>query len=568
MPSMRLRGGIAGLAALALALPLATAPSADAAPPAPAKAVARVQPAPVLKWFPCYDEKECATVKVPLDYDQPKGATVEVAVLRSKAKGRKIGSLFLNPGGPGGSGVGMASAAELFLSPTLLEKFDVIGMDPRGIANSSQVKCFPSVRQQTLVMQRFVPGFPVGRVQERTHIAATSQYARACSTTGKPLSASMSTANVARDMDLIRRSLGEKQMNFLGFSYGSYLGNVYANMYPDKVRSIVLDGVLDPVAWAGTKQTRHIPSTIRIKSGEGAYKALKTSLRLCDQAGTELCPIAGNALQKYDTVAQRLKEKPVEVDGFGTFTYAAFVQTTLQALYGPGVETIAYMTDDLLTLTDPAVTATAERRERVEQFRGRLAQVKQQVSRGYDFPYDNGLDTFSSVLCTDTLNPASPTVWGPATAKADARAPYFGRSWGWSSVQCATRSWKAVDEDAYRGTYSKRTAHPVLVVGNIYDPATNYDGAVKAASLLPNSRLLSSDSWGHTAYGTSACVTDAVDAYLVTGKLPAKGTMCKGDYVPYAEPPVMEPQSRRRSAPEPDAPARRLPPVFPIAPLR
>ena len=121
-------------------------------------------------------------------------------------------------------------------------------------------------------------------------------------------------------------------------------------------------------------------------------------------------------------------------------------------------------------------------------------------------------------------------------SKADARAPYFGRAWGWGTVQCARNTWTVRDEDAYTGPWTRHTAAPVLFVGTKWDPATNYDDAVSASKRLPNSRLISNTNWGHTSYGTSACVTGAIDTYLLSGTLPAKGTLCEGAYQPFTTP--------------------------------
>ena len=159
------------------------------------------------------------------------------------------------------------------------------------------------------------------------------------------------------------------------------------------------------------------------------------------------------------------------------------------------------------------------------------------------------------MLCTDGLNPASAASWPAWAAAADRRAKYFGRLWTWTSAPCASRTWTARDEDVYRGPFTHRTVAPVLVVGTRWDPATNYEGAVAAARLLPNSRLLSNDNWGHTSYGSSQCVTDAVDTYLLTQKVPARGTLCHGDIQPFVGPP---PLAARLAKPD-----RRLPPVVP-----
>jgi len=188
---------------------------------------------------------------------------------------------------------------------------------------------------------------------------------------------------------------------------------------------------------------------------------------------------------------------------------------------------------------------------------GHDAALREQASRrpGFDFPYENGLEAFASVLCTDSggRNPDHASDWVPAAAAADRRAPYFGRYWTWASSPCATSSWTARDEDAYQGPFTKTTASPLLVVGAKWDPATNYQGAVKVASLMPNSRLLPNDNWGHTSYGSSECVTRAMDTYLISQRLPARGTICHGDIQPFEQPAG----ALRR------APSRPLPPVVP-----
>jgi hypothetical protein len=153
-----------------------------------------------------------------------------------------------------------------------------------------------------------------------------------------------------------------------------------------------------------------------------------------------------------------------------------------------------------------------------------------------DFPYDNSFEAFAAVDCTDALHPKDVSQWPALMDKADKRAPYFGRAWGWSTAQCARNTWTVRDEDAYTGPWNRRTAAPVLLVGTKWDPATNYDDAVSASKRLPNSRLLSNTNWGHTSYGTSACATGAIDKYLLTGALPAKGTLCQGEYQPFTTP--------------------------------
>jgi len=533
--------------------------AAYAAPAAPDPGRARAAQArvtdafatPKLRWSKCYDYAECATVRLPLDYDRPRGSTTEVAVLRVKARNQKtkIGSLFVNPGGPGGSGTAMAFMAPTFLGKSLLDRFDVVGLDPRGTNFSDQVKCFKSNAAQDRALSGMTVAFPYGASQEKAYVASSRALGKACSTTGRPLSASMSTAEVARDMEVLRRGVGDKKLSYLGFSYGTYLGQVYANMYPERVRAVAIDGVLDPVAWAGTPATAHIPQTTRMKSGEGAATTLHEILVRCDKAGGTLCRFApGDPVANYELVARRLQKNPLTFeDPTGTFTfgYADLVANTLGAMYDSmGSMVITENLAELMIATEPpaagASRAAAMRASvrRVASTRALAKNVRAQKDKaptrpGLGFPYNNGLEAFSGVLCTDGLNPKNAASWPAAAEAADRKARHFGRMWTWASSACASSTWKATDEDAYRGPFTHKTAAPVLVVGTTWDPATNYSGAVRAASLLPNSRLLSNDNWGHTSYGSSLCANSAIEGYLLTQALPAKGKVCHGDVQPF-----------------------------------
>ncbi len=345
----------------------------------------------------------------------------------------------------------------------------------------------------------------------------------------------MSTAEVARDMDVLRRSVGDTKLSYLGFSYGSVLGQYYANMFPDRVRAVAIDGVVDPNLWVGRTGNPNTPAFDRIRSPDAAATTLREILVRCDKAGGQRCSFAvGDPVRNFETIARRLRAKPVVIEdpeaGPVTVTYATFVSYVLGAMYGPdGYRDVVDAATQLWTLTEPpAATDPAARAAARHALAGRF--------RALGFPYENGLEASTAVMCTDTPNPKDAAQFPALAAAADRRAPYFGRPWSWYTAPCARNTWTVQDEDAYRGPFTRRTAAPVLVVGNYWDPATNYSGAVGAARLLPNSRLLSSDSWGHTAYGTSACATGAVDAYLLRGALPAPGTVCVGDVQPFTDP--------------------------------
>ncbi|MGL5817007.1 MAG: alpha/beta hydrolase [Phycicoccus sp.] len=564
---------------------------ADRTSPAEAARVDRV-PTPRPDWFSCDPfaaGAECATVPLPLDYDRPDGPTTDVAVLRVKARtpARKIGTLFLNPGGPGGSGVDIAAAAPRFLGADVLDRFDIVGFDPRGTNFSDTVRCWGDLGEQSDALQGYfsVP-FPYTRSETGAYVRSSVAFGTACSSTGTPLSGSMSTAEVARDMDVLRRMVGDSKLTYLGFSYGSYLGTVYANLFPDRVRAVAIDGVLDPVAWAGTAATANTPQTQRIRSGEGAAAALAEILERCGDAGPEYCRLAGRGDPEalYDQIRASLQAEPLVVTDPETgevvfeLTYAILTAFLLGDMYAPFagdlVDSDLTFVLDLFEAEAPAGSAAARRQAqarahigaKVEDVRsgGREAhETRARAGRavGWDFPYDNSPEAFQSVLCTDGRNPARAADWPRYVAAGERTAPDFGRIWTWASSPCASSTWTVRDEDSYRGPFTRRTVNPVLVVGNLYDPATNYSGAVRAADLLPNSRLLGSDSWGHTAYGTSECVTVAMERYLLNRALPAAGTTCVGDLQPFTEPLDDGGTAQRRSTG-----GRELPPVVPPQP--
>lgn len=557
-------------------------------------------------WFNCSPLSpgaQCASVALPLDYDNPRGAKTEVAVLRLKAKDQKnrIGTLFLNPGGPGGSGVFMAATAPEFLSPQVLERFDIVGFDPRGVNFSDGVRCWNNLGTQQDALAGMDIPYPVTSKEKRAYAGSAMGFGKACSTRGKPLSASMSTAQVARDMDVLRRMVGDSKLSYLGFSYGSYLGTVYANMFPDRVRAVAIDGVLDPIAWAGTRTTAGIPQTQRIRSGEGTAKAIRGILKRCKKAGKDYCMLAsaGDPEKTYRAILAELKAKPLAIEDEETgevlISLNEPILTTLLLgeMYSPsgssGVDMILSSVQELLTerttgnntpppaptsapssgsaLGQKAQTARQSLLAKIRHFKTQEKAAARESARkasasGFAFPYDNSPDAFQAVMCSDGKNPSTARNWSRYAAAANIVAPGFGPLWTWSSAPCATSTWKAQDEDSYTGSFKHRTKNPVLVVGNYWDPATNYAGATKVARLMPNSRLLRSASWGHTAYGTSDCVTAAMDRYLLTRRVPAAGTRCIGDQQPFTEKLEEDFENQHRRS----APPRELPPVVPPLP--
>jgi len=531
----RLRRTVLAALVAVLAATLFTIPPAAGAAPASSPSGTGPAAVPQLDWASCAGEGleafECATAVVPLDYDRPRGKQITLALTRLPAgdPSRKIGSLFINPGGPGGSGVEFVQGAGPFLySDEVRARFDLVGFDPRGIIGSTPLRCYETLDD---ALADFAPfQFPVTREEERIWIRSDRAIARACAERGGPILNHMSTANVARDMDLLRRAVGDAKLTYAGYSYGSYLGATYANLFPGKVRALVVDGVLDPIAWSTGRgnQARTQPFSTRLRSAKGAYQTLQEFLRLCDAGGPNCAFSEGNPARHFDRLAKRLLREPVEFpDGEGgTFlvTYADLIGTTLGVLYDPAAwPEWAEVLQQLDELTSPE-TAAAD----LKALRARLAGSFQRED------YPNFVEGFPGVACSETDNPSNVGAWSRAARAQDRQFPYFGRPWTWFTSIC--EPWPGWDDDHYDGPWNRATANPVLVVGTRFDPATPYHGAVTVDRLLPRSRLLTLAGWGHTSLFSSACVDAHVSSYFLTSRVPPRGTVCQPDVVPFAEP--------------------------------
>jgi len=489
-------------------------------------------------WSDCHAKLgpfQCGTVQVPLDYDRPDGATISIALVRRPATDpqHRIGSLLINPGGPGGSGVSFT----IFVAPSVFSdevraRFDLVGFDPRGIARSSALHCFGTARQQD---PYFTPlAFPSTPAEEQTWIAADRYLDAACEQRGGRIADHMSTANVARDLDVLRQAVGDQQLSYAGYSYGSYLGVTYANLFPDKVRALVIDGVPDPIAWAtgSGNEAMTVPFTTRLHADAGAQATLDEFFRLCDAAGPA-CAFSVDAADRYAALAARLKAHPIQTalpDGsLAELNYSTLIGLTLGVLANGGRD-ITW--EDFARLLADLESQPA--RGRAGARLGLLWQRQAYITRR-GFPrYPNDVEAFPAVACADSDNPDSYAAWSTAGAAADAASGYFGRIWTWFSSICA--EWPSADHDRYVGPFDRMTTNPVLVVGNQFDSNTPYEGAVTVANLLPNSALLMLHGWGHTSPFLSRCIDDAVTRYLVDGTVPAPGTVCEQDHVPFSGP--------------------------------
>jgi pimeloyl-ACP methyl ester carboxylesterase len=488
-----------------------------------------------IAWSNCFSKLgpfECGTVQVPLDYDSPNGTTISLALVRLPASdpAHRIGSLFLNPGGPGGSGVDYTVfAGPSLYTPEVRAKFDLVGFDPRGTNRSTALRCFGTDKQWAPYFTPFA--FPSNASEEQTWITADLYLDSNCAQRGGRIADHMATADVARDLDVLRQAVGDAKLNYAGVSYGTFLGQTYANMFPNNIRAMIIDGVLDPIAWTtGTGNGSTVPFSTRLRSDQGAQATLNEFFRLCDAAGAN-CGFAPNSAARFAALGAALKSHPLQVtfpDGStGEVNYSILIGMTLGAMYDSSSwEAFAQALAGLEAQAGAATLGV-----RLQQFwHPTNAYI---TKRGFPH-YTNLVEGFPAVACADSDNPHSYGAWSTNGAAADAAFGYFGRIWTWVSSICA--AWPNADSDRYMGPFNHNTANPVLVIGNQFDPATRYQGAVIASNLLPNSRLLTVHGWGHTSLFLSHCADEVQTRYLVNLTLPAVGTVCQQDHVPFTTP--------------------------------
>ncbi|MFF3014763.1 alpha/beta hydrolase [Streptomyces sp. NPDC057939] len=522
---MRLSGLTSGRRQRAAALVAAAVCSTVLSWPGPA--AARVTPSPPvgiprLDWRPCTPGSpyDCATARVPLDHSAPAGRTIDLALVRRQATdgARRVGTLFVNPGGPGGPGTVQVPQNYDSFPKELRERFDIVSWDPRGIGNSTAVNCFDGTDAAEAWGRTKPVGFPVGEKERTAWIDAYEDLGRRCEKHDADLLRHVSTADTARDLDLLRQAVGEPQLNYFGVSYGTILGATYANLFPDKVRAMVLDSNIAPSAWTnGGRPDARTPTFLRMGSDLSASATLNRFLDLCGSAATDRCAFSAGdpkaTRAKFDQLMQRLRANPVD-----TWTYARTVADTVTGLYivDPGRANLARRLQDLWEgrTPKPAVFPPPPPVANPEPYLGD--------------------EQAMAVWCGDSPNPRDPAAFHALEESSARRAGDAGRFWTWAGEPCAT--WPARAADGYTGPWNRPTANPVLVVGTTYDPSTSYTGSQAMARELANARLLTHDGYGHTALfnNASTCVKTYESRYFVDGTLPPPGTTCRTDKQPFS----------------------------------
>jgi pimeloyl-ACP methyl ester carboxylesterase len=415
-------------------------------------------------------------------------------------------------------------------TPDVRARFDIVGFDPRGVGRSTAMRCFGTVRQLAPVLTPFA--YPISQEEIDTWIATDLYVDAACAKRGGRLLDHMSTANVVRDLDRLRSAVGDERLTYAGFSYGSYVGITYANLFPDNVRAIIIDGIIDPIAWATGYGNDAATTTVftRLGSAKGTQDTLHEFFRLCDAGGPTRCALAPNAESRFAALADRLRQGAITIplpDGSVMhMDYSNLIVITLSYLYyAPVYPELAEILAGLESQADLA--AVGRTLAGLEVFPGLIPK------RGL-IKYSNYNEAQVSVVCSDTDNPHSYTTWEQDAIAAESRYGYFGPPWSWVVSICA--QWPGSDSGRYVGPFNRRTRNPVLVIGEQFDPATPYENAVTVADTLPGAALLTVYGWGHSANASflSTCAIDVAGRYLTEVQVPPPGTVCNEDFVPFA----------------------------------
>jgi len=450
-------------------------------------------------WEDCDDGFECARLDVPLDYADPGGETLTIAVNRRPARvpSRRIGALLVNPGGPGASGLDYARGTPI--SDALRERFDLVGFDPRGVGESTPVTCLDDGETDDFLA---ADGSPDTAAEERRVVELATLFGQRCAERSGELLAHVSTVEAARDLDVVRAVLGEDRLRYLGKSYGTYLGATYAELFPDRVGRLVLDGVVDPLL-----------TSADLNRGQalGFERALRAFVDDCVQRSG--CPLPGGrerALAAVETLLDDIDRQPLPTGTGRPLTQGLAVLGLALGLYD-----------------EEFWVALRQGLEEAQDGDGATLLVLADVyaDRARDGNYaNNAIAAQYAVNCLDRAESGDLAAVRATAARLDGAAPHFGAYLGWSSLPCGLWPVEAVSTPHPVRAVG---AAPILVVGTTRDPATPYAWARSLASQLESGRLLTHVGDGHTAYRQgNRCVDRAVDRYLLSGRLPVEGARC------------------------------------------
>jgi pimeloyl-ACP methyl ester carboxylesterase len=455
---------------------------------------------------------ECATADLPLDYDHPRGRAVHIAVARVPAADRdnRIGTLVFNFGGPGGAAVDYLQAVGATgYWVALNERFDIVGFDPRGVGQSTPaVDCHVNQETQGIYSQPFTTPL---NLDVRALLRKDRSYIRSCRRNNGRILSHLSTANVARDMDRLRGLLGERKINYFGYSYGTFLGATYASLFPNRYRAMVLDGPVDAANYIN-KPWRDLA-----EQSAGFERGLRRFLQACARDQVACSGFGGDdPWVAWDELVESAYANPIPADGYAPdprpvdgddLRWAATGEIYLKELWGE-----LGLALKLAQAGDGSLI-----RALVDLDYGRLD----------DGTYDPGYDTYFTIGASEQRYPRDVGFY--LERGDDAWGLFDDVFFNSGYVELNYGLWPQRDRDAYAGPFKVGGSKPTpLVIANTYDPATPYRGARRLVRDLGNARLLTMRGDGHTAYpGESSCIDAAAEAYLNELTLPPKGTVCR-----------------------------------------
>ncbi|CAN5868197.1 alpha/beta hydrolase [soil metagenome] len=452
------------------------------------------KPVPEVDWSDCDGAYECAQVEVPIDYDATAGGTIDIALIRRTATdpSRRIGSLLVNPGGPGGSGV--ATVPFLSLPAEVAERFDVVGFDPRGVGRSAALGC----RTHLQAIYDVDPTLE-GQADRDAFLDVSQDFVDECDEDHGELLAHLGTENVARDLDQIRAAVGDEQLTYLGYSYGTSIGQQYARLFPARVRAMALDGVVD-VTRTGLESAAG--------QAEGFTRALDAFIDACDTRGCGLDEPAGGAV---DTVIAAAEATPIPAPGADRPATPGVVALALaQPLYAPS------LWPQLGRALDEALDGDAA---------GLVRLADEYLNRDADGTYPGGFEVYFAVNCLDSAWPDDPETVFDAAAEVGDEFPRIGEALVNDYARCPL--WPVDPAPLEPVPTDIEDLDPIVLVGTTGDPATPYRSAEAVAEQIPRSTLVTFQGDGHTIYGQgNGCVDDAVTEYLVELTTPPPDLVC------------------------------------------